>query len=99
MNLQTSIIKRYKEVFPKDTIKMISEKTSIQLTRVFRLISGHEMKVSEFEKFENAIDKQCGISNLGNLSKQCLLELSHENLNELISFMQRKLNLNQLKKA
>tara|TARA_B100001971_G_C18268024_1_gene596413 strand:- start:94461 stop:94820 length:360 start_codon:yes stop_codon:yes gene_type:complete len=51
MNLQKEIIAKFNRQFPNATLKEVSKKTGIQITRVFRIINGYEMKVSEYERF------------------------------------------------
>ena len=55
VRLQGLILKKYTEVHNNPTLKFISEDTGIQITRVFRIINGHEMKISEYERFESSI--------------------------------------------
>ena len=57
MSYQKSILKKYKATYPKKTLKEISEETGIQMTRVFRIFNGAEMKINEFESFEKSIRK------------------------------------------
>jgi hypothetical protein len=58
MSLQTKTIQRYRQLFPKDTLREVSARTGIQITRVFRLFNGKNMKVGELEAFENVIEKK-----------------------------------------
>lgn len=55
MNLQNRTLHRYRQMFPQETLKEISVRTGIQITRVFRLMNGKPMKVGELEAFENAV--------------------------------------------
>ena len=55
MNLQEEILNQFDRHFPNATLKQVSKKTGIQITRVFRIINGYEMKISEYEKFYNAL--------------------------------------------
>ncbi|MCT4643220.1 MAG: hypothetical protein N4A33_13095 [Bacteriovoracaceae bacterium] len=57
-SLQTKIIEKYKLIYPNDTIKDISQKTGIQFTRVFRILNFAPMKLSEYEAFNHAIEKE-----------------------------------------
>lgn len=50
-SLQKKTLDEYKRIFPKDSLKIISKKTNIQITRVFRIFNGSEMKVKELESF------------------------------------------------
>jgi hypothetical protein len=58
MSLQEKTIFRYKQCYPNDTLKEISLRTGIQITRVFRLFNGKKMKVMELEAMENAINQK-----------------------------------------
>lgn len=94
MSYQTHILNRYKETYPKHTLNEISKKTGIQVTRVFRILNGSEMKVSEYESFENAIDtKSYSSLQLLKTAKKCLATLSEESLNSLVQEMNLKLKL------
>ena len=54
MELQQQIIKHYFEIFGDDkTLKEISNHLGIQITRVFRILNGYEMKLTEYEKFKS----------------------------------------------
>lgn len=75
--LQTAIIDSYKKKFPNDKLRHISEKTSIQITRVFRILNGSEMKISEYEAFQN-----CLSYNESHLSVIEKLKLTLSHLNE-----------------
>ena len=56
MNLQAKVLENYLNLFGQEqTLKQISSHLGIQVTRVFRIFNGYEMKISEFEKFQNAL--------------------------------------------
>ena len=102
MDLQQIIIKRYKEVFPHTTLKNIAKETGIQQTRIFRILNGYEMKISEFQKFEEAINKgsRYDISKfrISKLVDQCLRELSHTKLLKISENLEHNLHIERLKK-
>ena len=85
MNLQKNILITYKNLFPNETLKETSSKTGIQQTRVFRIFNGSEMKLSEFEIFEEIISKCNGLSfrDLLETSTKCSKTLNSEKLKEL----------------
>jgi hypothetical protein len=56
MSLQKKTLQRYRQHFPQDTLKEVSARTGIQITRVFRLFNGKPMKVGELEAFESAVN-------------------------------------------
>ncbi len=55
MNLQQSTLHQYRIHYPQHTLKEIAAKTQINLTRVFRLFNGSDMRVAELEAFNDAI--------------------------------------------
>lgn len=56
--LQNHLLQNYKRAFPRETLKVTSKKTGVQLTRIFRLYNGSEMKISEFEAFYRLLNKE-----------------------------------------
>ena len=95
VNLQKLILKKYNLVHNHPTLRFISEDTGIQITRVFRIINGHEMKLSEYERFQSSIDnslQKCNQGNdLYNMAELCIDHLSHESIEEIKDVMDRKL--------
>ena len=56
MSLQLKVLDHYLDLFGRDqTLKQISSHLGIQVTRVFRIFNGYEMKITEFEKFQKAL--------------------------------------------
>ena len=55
ISYQETILKNFRETFPSKTLKTISEETGIQMTRVFRIMNGSEMKIGEYEAFEKVL--------------------------------------------
>jgi predicted DNA-binding protein YlxM (UPF0122 family) len=58
MNLQQKILIEFQRLFPRLTLQQISKITKIERTRVFRIINGVEMKISEYEVFLKLIQLQ-----------------------------------------
>ena len=81
--MQDSILQTYKTTFPKDTLAMISKRTGINQTRVFRIFNGYEMKISEYETFEQVLytkgEYQRHTSFI-DLAKKCLGKLSQNKI-------------------
>lgn len=91
MNLQDKTLHNYKQIFPNDTLKLISHKTGIQMTRVFRLFNGSEMRLSEFIAFEQLITNHKNSPDYVEFiktSQACVRELSSKKLKSLFSQMQ-----------
>ena len=55
---QNEILIKAKNQFPKYSLKTWSEKTGIQMTRIFRLFRGNEMMLSEYLAFEKILSEQ-----------------------------------------
>lgn len=94
--LQNSIIKNYKTYFPNDTLKDISNKTNIQLTRVFRIFNGSEMKLCEYEKLEIVIDRKISANDFCSVARECFSSLSQGKLDQLYAEMKQFLKLSEL---
>ena len=87
--LQNATIQAYKAVFPDDKLKNISERTSIQITRVFRILNGSEMKLTEYEAFQNAIFQDNGHLELFSDIKKYLNRVSQYR----ITLFHKKINI------
>ncbi len=100
MSLQSSILHRYRLAFPDEPLRETSEKTGIQLTRVFRIINGSEMKLKEFEAFENALlnnSQAPTINQFMNLSKQSLECLSDKKIAYIMGQMAQAIQIHNVK--
>lgn len=82
-DLQLQIINQYKSNFPKHTLKDISNATNIQNTRVFRIMNGSEMKISEYDSFQKCINKSKSLSKFETLIQDCKSTLSDIKMNNL----------------
>lgn len=99
--LQASTLSRYLEIHNHPTLKFISVDTSIQITRVFRILNGHEMKISEYEKFECSIARKLGgnnpqAMNIKRMADKCQQELSPRSIVEISDLMDRKLKIKSM---
>jgi hypothetical protein len=96
MSLQNSTIQRYRLFYPQETLREISARTGIQITRVFRLVNGKPMRLKEFEAFEKAIQiKIAENPNQSRLNKnleEASSILSHEELGRIADYIERKVN-------
>lgn len=95
-DLQLQIINQYKSKFPKHTLKDISKATSIQNTRVFRIMNGSEMKISEYEVFQKCINKTKNVSKLEKLIKECKSTLSELKMNNLCYELETLIKMQRL---
>lgn len=99
MNLQNAIIKQYKENYPNDKLKEISQKTNIQITRVFRILNGAEMKLSEYESFNHAIGSHYQADELVILAKKSLNHISKKRRESLIKHFNQIIKLSELQSS
>lgn len=97
MQTQEALVKRYKEIYPKDTFQKISEKTGIQITRVFRIFNGSEMKLKEYQSLEVLINSNLDSNDFIHSAKECINNLSIERINYLLNQMRHSLKLNEYK--
>lgn len=99
MNFQKSILDEYLKGFKKPTLKLISEDTGIQLTRVFRILNGAVMHLNEFEIFYTKVQKNKTQSgSLHNLMLECQLNLSADTLEDLEQVLRKKIQLAKMQK-
>ncbi len=95
MSLQQVTIQRYRQIFPQDTLREVSARTGIQITRVFRLFSGKPMKVGELEAFQQVITDKIasnpGSARFTSLVDQAIAILSDRELQKLNETIERKL--------
>ncbi len=98
-SLQENILRQYRSKFPNDTLKEISHKTGIQITRVHRIFSGAEMKISEFEAVEKALaEKDESITgDLISTTYRCLTKLKASKLHKILATMNYALKIEELK--
>ena len=96
MKEQKNILTRYKEKYPKETLKQTQQKTGIHYTRVFRLYNGSEMKLKEYLCFQSQLLDQNEQSIQKKLNK-CIRNLSDRNRNVLFDFIDKTLFLSELK--
>lgn len=99
MSLQSNILKEYRSLFPSDTLREISEKSGIQLTRIFRLLNGSPMKLAEYEVFHEIIEK-VQTQDESFPAIKILREKGHQlsvvEMKKIYEFIQRKIQFNEL---
>ena len=94
MDSQKIILEQYSLLFGKPTIKEIAKDTGIQLTRVFRLLNGSSMKLSEYLVFQKKVKEKMGLSyGLEVLAFECSQKLSPTAIMELESILKRKIEV------
>lgn len=94
MTLQKKTLSRYRQYFPNETLRETSARTGIQITRVFRLFSGKNMKVGELEAFESAINikiaENPSMARLSEAVDEAGAILTNEELAKVTDYIQRK---------
>ncbi len=95
MSLQHKTIQRYRLFYPQETLRQMSERTGIQITRVFRLLNGKPMKLGEFEAFEGAVQSKLNenksFGRLQSLLEESASLLTNEELARLGDYVERKI--------
>lgn len=56
MNVQKELLENYLKKFSDPTLKEISAATGLNISRVFRLLNGAKMRLSEYLIFKNLVD-------------------------------------------
>ncbi len=94
MNLQQKTLQRYRQLFPNETLREISNRTGIQITRVFRLFNGRTMKVSELEAFEKAISDKIAenpsFARLNTIVEEASCILTNDEISKVAEYISRK---------
>jgi signal recognition particle GTPase len=100
MNMQKNVIKRFKSKYPDLTLKETSSLTGIQMTRIFRIFNGHEMKVSEYEKFQEVIHQSEEVYEASNefLTElfNNITKLSRNSVIDINNYVNRKVHIKEL---
>lgn len=94
MSLQNKTIQRYRLFFPQETLREVSARTGIQITRVFRLFNGKAMKVEELEAFETVISNKLAenpnYSRLIKIVEEASLLMTNEEIGRVTDYIERK---------
>lgn len=93
MSMQKIALKQFHECYPHAKLKEISEQTGIQITRVFRILNGAEMKVSELERFQEATNTNKANQSFIDISRRCALNLSEGRRKFIQGIMEQSLKL------
>ena len=95
MSLQKKSLQRYRLFFPNDTLREVSARTGIQITRVFRLFNGKPMKVGELETFEQIIMEKLKENpnhmRLTNILEEASAILTNDEMSKIIDWIERKI--------
>ena len=100
MCLQNRILKEYRTIFPRHTLRETSAHTGIQLTRIFRLFNGSAMKLNEYELFHKVVYGDTAASGLTGSLKRVTESLARSmspvELNKIVDQLNRRLQWHQL---
>lgn len=91
MEEQSLILKEYMELTKYPSLREMSKDTGIQLTRLFRIINGMEMKLKEYLLLKRKIEEKAETRNLSHLAFKCESALPIRARNELEELMGRYL--------
>jgi hypothetical protein len=95
MSLQNKTIQRYRSFFPNESLREVSARTGIQITRVFRLFNGKPMKVGELEAFEKVITDKLAenpnFSRLYTVVDEISVMMTNEEIGKLADYVERRL--------
>lgn len=95
MSLQNKTIQRYRSFFPQESLREVSARTGIQITRVFRLFNGKPMKVGELEAIEKVISEKIAenpnYSRLSTVVEEMATLLTNEEIGKIADYMERRL--------
>ncbi len=100
MDLQKEILERFMAKHKKPTLKFISQKTGIQMTRVFRILNGATMSVPEYEIFYQLVyQNHAYVDDFIELASLCQRSLKASAVAEIADLMKKKLWLVELNKV
>ena len=103
MTLQQKTLHRYRQLFPHETLRETSARTSIQITRVFRLFNGKKMKVEELEAFVSILNQKkaenASVCRLSHVVEEASTSLSNEELAKMAEYVARRIAIQNLTKT
>ncbi|OUR98896.1 hypothetical protein A9Q84_05645 [Halobacteriovorax marinus] len=96
--VQNKIIDDYMGLLSRNTIRDMANDCGIQKTRLFRIMNGHEMKLSEYLTLKHRISTLLDSrSEIENLAKECDKILSPRGVSEISNYMKRRVRIAQFK--
>ncbi|EQC49629.1 hypothetical protein [Bacteriovorax sp. DB6_IX] len=96
MKHQDELLNQFKKRLVDYTYKQISSQTGIQMTRVFRIFNGYEMKVSEYFALKEMLEEKNEAKDFDHIIEKCRMQLSDSSLKEIEMVCKKKLNLLEL---
>ncbi len=89
--LQNEVLSEYVKMLGNPPLRVISENTGINMSRIFRLYNGSEMSLKEYQVFKNEMMRIKEISSLDDLIERCLYKLSKDKLSKIVVDLERSL--------
>ncbi|MCY4643357.1 MAG: hypothetical protein OXB88_01955 [Bacteriovoracales bacterium] len=97
MNRQDQTISRFRKLYPHLSLRQTSELTGINISRIHRILKGASMKLNEWECFSRAINQKTAVDGkLKNVFDECLITLSPQGKNQLLSKLESLQKLSQI---
>lgn len=95
---QVDVLNKYAQAKGKQTLREISQDTGINTSRLFRLMNGYEMKISEYQIFERKLEEyEFGEhQRVLELMKHCLSSLESPTIEEIEKILHTKVKLKKL---
>lgn len=98
-SMQIEVLREYKRVSGDVTISAISKDTGIQRTRVYRILSGSEMRLGEYAVFKSRIQEMGGeVKNEAHLLRDCVatVKIDGRAIKDFRHQIERKVELRSL---
>ena len=92
-SIQIELLEKYMSINNNPTLRFITEDTGIQLTRVFRLFNGSEMKLGEYLKFKDRINGKLTSKSIEDIGEECDRVLGENQKIDISSYLEKKLKL------
>jgi hypothetical protein len=95
--VQDKLLDTYMSLLEKPTIRELSKDSGIQNTRLFRIMNGSEMKLSEYLIIKNRVASLSNKTvNLLEDASNCENILSTHGIDQLSTYMRRKIKLSNI---
>jgi hypothetical protein len=94
--IQNELLDKYMQLNGNPVLRKIVADTGIQLTRIFRLFNGAEMKLGEYLIFQAKVNEYVKGESIQNLGEKCDRVLSEEVKKEVIYELNKKIKMQKL---
>jgi hypothetical protein len=93
---QKLVLDEYMQLMAKPTFREMAKDTGIQLTRLFRIMNGMEMRLNEYVILKRRVEELTDASQLSQLAFKCESTLPSRARKELEGMMMRLLKQQEL---